>query len=185
MRRGKGPRRTRLFLIILLWLLGSFLQVLWGLLFLRYYFLWNIICSFISMSRIVVNFWPCDAFLQAPFWNWQTVLISNVYYIITPVLCWAATIIISEWMKFITFASERWLLCCMFRLQIYEKHQWCDLFWRPLALYTWNFAVTTRTWSAAHASSRSFSGGSKTGLDKKAEIERKTCCDKIYLKMLM
>ena len=36
-----------------------------------------------------------------------------------------------------------------------------------------NFAVTSRTWSAAHASSRSFSGGSKTGLEKTAEIEPK------------
>ena len=137
------------------------------------------------MFRFVVNFWPCDAFLQAPFWNWQTVLISNVNYIITRVLCWAATIIISEWMKFITFALEWWLLCSKFRLKIYEKHQWCDLFWWPLALHKWNVAVTSRTWSAAHASRRSFSRGSKTGLDKKAEIERKTCCDKIYRKMLM
>ena len=138
-----------------------------------------------NVSVCCVNFWPCDAFLQAPFWNWQTVLISNVNYIITRVLCWAATIIISEWMKFITFALEWGLLCSMFRLKIYEKHQWCDLFCWPLALHKWNFSVTSRTWSAAHASRRSFSGGSKTGLDIKAEIERKTCCDKIYRKMLM
>ena len=55
--------------------------------------------------------------------------------------------------------------------------QWCDFFWRPEALHKWNFAVTSRTWSAAHASRRSFLWGSKTGLEKTAEIERKTLCE--------
>ena len=134
-------------------------------------------CSFISSFGLLLIF---DRAMLSYKHSFETVVISNVNYIITRVFNMLGSdnykkLLLprcSGWSSFLSHLKDDHFVVC-FDWKFNEKHQWCDLFWRPLALHKINFAVTSQTWSAAHASSRSFSGESPR-LEKMAEIEPKS-----------